>query len=133
MEDDNHFNPNRGDSADARTQQYAARAIFILGPSSSGKTTLCDGIARSGFSRADTDTYEMQHTILLAQVAAEEEVLKRIGSSDAILLSDRSAIDPIVYASTSKVPGASDRKQRLLDNSALSAILPFYKTSLFNK
>ncbi|KZT10827.1 uncharacterized protein LAESUDRAFT_809721 [Laetiporus sulphureus 93-53] len=127
-------------------------AIFVLGPSSSGKTTLCEALAKDleidpscyikevartvmraqGFTRADTDTYEMQYAIMSAQLRTEEEVIGRMGGSNAVrLLSDRSAIDPIVYASTSTVSGALERRQRLLADSSLHAILPFYRDSLF--
>ncbi|KAH9941432.1 AAA domain-containing protein [Amylocystis lapponica] len=130
------------------------RAIFILGPSSSGKTTLCNAlvadlglhtsryireVARNvmkthGFTRADTDTYEMQYEIMIAQLRAEEVVLHRTVEDDSVevlLVSDRSAIDPIVYAAASTVAGASDRCRMLLGNSAFQAILPFYRDSLF--
>ena len=132
-------------------------AIFVLGPSSSGKTTLCDALAHKlhvpetqyirevarkvmkahGFTRNDTDTYEMQHTIMLAQLEAEAQALNLISTASKSreahlpILSDRSAVDPIVYAGTSTVPGAEKRRRRLLDDDAFKAVLPFYRQSLF--
>ncbi|KAH9833399.1 AAA domain-containing protein, partial [Rhodofomes roseus] len=136
-------------------QSRSSRAVFVLGPSSSGKTTLCDALARylnldrtryvtevartvmreRGFSRKDVNTYEMQYAIMVAQLQAEEKVLARsMGTGDdasMALLSDRSAIDPIVYASTSKSPAAEDMRRRLLHNRDFQAILPLYRISLF--
>lgn len=132
---------------------FSKQMIFVLGPSSSGKTTLCNAltedlnldqsryireVARNvmktmGFTRADVDTYEMQYAIMTAQLRAEKDVLSKTKDSDGplILLSDRSAIDPIVYTTTSQVPGASDRRRRLLEDMAFQDILPIYKRSLF--
>ncbi|OSX61367.1 hypothetical protein POSPLADRAFT_1046788 [Postia placenta MAD-698-R-SB12] len=138
--------------------QYAydrlVRAVFILGPSSSGKTTLCNalvedlGLDRSryvtevarnvmkthGFTRHDTDTFEMQHTIMMAQLRAEEAVLKRYSENIDFpldILSDRSAIDPAVYAGTSTAAGAAERQKRLLNDPAFRAVLPLYQKSTF--
>ncbi|OBZ65909.1 hypothetical protein A0H81_14117 [Grifola frondosa] len=65
---------------------------------------------------------------------AEAEVL-RMAPTDipggVLLLSDRSAIDPIVYAATSTASGAPERHERLMRNVAFQAILPFYRQSLF--
>ncbi|KAH9924538.1 AAA domain-containing protein [Fomitopsis serialis] len=137
-------------------QTRSSRAVFVLGPSSSGKTTLCDALVRyldldraryvtevaravmreQGFSRKDVDTYEMQYAIMTAQLKAEEKVLAHsTGTPDddggVILLSDRSAIDPIVYASTSKNPGAEDMRRRLMRDREFQDILPLYRKSLF--
>ncbi|OCH91053.1 hypothetical protein OBBRIDRAFT_753829 [Obba rivulosa] len=126
-------------------------AIFVIGPSSSGKSTLCDALAaalgidsaryikevarsvmrQTGFTRAHTDTYEMQYAIMTAQLAAEEQVLQMPFKEGIVMLSDRSAIDPIVYAATSQAPGASERERLLLGDAALRAILPLYRRSLF--
>ena len=130
------------------------KAIFVLGPSSSGKSTLCDALARyldldrsryvrevartvmreQGFTRKDVDTYAMQQAILTAQLKAEREILER-GEDDesVVMLSDRSAVDPIVYASTSKSPGAEDMRRRLMKDKDFQSILPFYRQSLFGE
>ncbi|KAI0712795.1 AAA domain-containing protein [Cerioporus squamosus] len=132
-------------------------AIFVLGPSSSGKTTLCNALARKldvpvaqyikevartvmkthNFTRNDTGTYEMQHAIMCAQLKAEAEALKLLsskqnrGCSHLSILSDRSAVDPIVYAGTSTVDGAEEGRRKLLDDDSFKAVLPFYRQSLF--
>ncbi|TFK82321.1 hypothetical protein K466DRAFT_590602 [Polyporus arcularius HHB13444] len=141
---------HRGDAVG----QYSA--IFVLGPSSSGKTTLCDALARRlqiptaqyikevartvmkthGFTRNDTGSFEMQHAIMLAQLKAEAEALKFMSASEPgpphlPILSDRSAVDPIVYASTSVANGAQEGRRRLLDDETFKAVLPFYRQSLF--
>ncbi|OJT07640.1 hypothetical protein TRAPUB_1500, partial [Trametes pubescens] len=133
---------------DAVRRRPRYQAVFVLGPSSSGKTTLCDALAQElqvqppqyikevarsvmkthDFTRDDTDTYEMQHAIMSAQLDAEEQATAaltttKLNSGSVVVLSDRSAIDPIVYASTSTVPGAMDRRQRLLDDSRLQVVL----------
>ena len=133
------------------------RAIFIVGPSSCGKTTLCDALAADlqlepelyiqemarvvmrtqGFTRKDTGTYEMQAAIMRAQLQAEIEVLA-VRHAEAVqvrhiaLLSDRSAVDPIVYASTAKTV-AEGTRTRLLHDGAFQANLALYKRSLFSK
>ncbi|KAM5545224.1 hypothetical protein V8D89_001335 [Ganoderma adspersum] len=132
-------------------------AIFVLGPSSSGKTTLCDALAAAlkisspvyikevarivmkthRFTRDDVDTYEMQHAIMEAQLAAERTAiasardLSRAGTRLPVVLSDRSAIDPCVYAAASRTPGAETRSQKLLQHEEFRKMLPFYRTSLF--
>jgi len=137
-------------------QSRNSRAVFVLGPSSSGKTTLCDALVRyldlnraryvtevarivmreHGFSRKDVDTYEMQYAIMTAQLKAEEKALAHSAGTPeddggVVLLSDRSAIDPIVYASTSKSPAAEDMRRRLMRDREFQDILPLYRKSLF--
>ncbi|KAJ3554368.1 hypothetical protein NM688_g3144 [Phlebia brevispora] len=128
------------------------RAVFVVGPSSSGKTTLCDALAKDlklesdlyvkevarhvmktqGFTRNDTHTYEMQAAIMLAQIQAEQDALScKHARSDILFLSDRSAIDPIVYAATSGAPNADDIKQQLQHVLVRHNTLPLYKDSLF--
>lgn len=127
-------------------------AIFILGPSSSGKTTLCNALAErlalgpdkfvkevartvmktNGFTRDDCHKYEMQHAIMAAQLKAEAAVLSRAGTGGGItLLSDRSAVDPIVYAATSGREDSEVIQRKLRDDAAFNAIVPFYRRSLF--
>ncbi|KAH9888526.1 AAA domain-containing protein [Cubamyces lactineus] len=135
--------------------EYRYGAVFVLGPSSSGKTTLCDTLSEElgvrppqyikevarnvmkthGFTRNDTDTYEMQYAIMAAQLEAEERAAAALQNTTVagirLILSDRSAIDPIVYAGTSGVPGALGRRHRLLEDAALQRMLPSYRGSLF--
>ncbi|KAI0684614.1 AAA domain-containing protein [Cytidiella melzeri] len=140
-------------AAAADSRHASTRAIFVVGPSSSGKTTLCNAIAEKlqvdparhikevartvmraqNFSRHTVKTYEMQHAIMQAQVAEEKRVLSmpQDERSRVWLLSDRSAVDPIVYASTSGVPEAGEMRNRLLHQQSFLDALPLYRTSLF--
>lgn len=129
-----------------------APAVFVVGASSTGKTTLCMALAKElgvgddrwirevarnvmktqGFSRDRTQEYEMQHAIMTAQLQAEERVLSNVEEKQSsLLLSDRSAVDPTVYALTSGVAEAQPNHQRLLQDPAFQATLPFYRRSLF--
>ena len=135
--------------------EYRYGAIFVLGPSSSGKTTLCDALSKElsirppqyikevarnvmkthGFTRDDTDTYEMQYAVMTAQLEAEERAAAALQTmvvdGPRLILSDRSAIDPIVYSSTAEAQGALDRRRRLMEDAALQRMLPSYRGSLF--
>ncbi|KZT63462.1 hypothetical protein DAEQUDRAFT_733789 [Daedalea quercina L-15889] len=150
-----HHRNSSSRAVSQQSREAAGRAVYVLGPSSSGKSTLCDALARylgldraryvrevartvmreQGFTRKDVDTYAMQHAIMTAQLNAEEAIQARsIGATDdtgVVLLSDRSAIDPIVYASTSKSPAAEDMRHRLMQNPQFQATLPLYRRSLF--
>lgn len=132
------------------------QAVFVLGPSSSGKTTLCNAVARDlqveselyireiarnvmktrGFTRNDTHTYEMQEAIMLAQLQAEQKALNYASDGHEcrgfLLLSDRSAIDPVVYAATSSIPDAAEIRERLLQIPSFQENLQFYRESLFS-
>lgn len=94
------------------------------------------------FSREDVGTYEMQAAIMQAQLRAEEDVMRNWneecpeggteGDFNLKLLSDRSAVDPIVYASLADGSAAFQMSRRLLENPALQQILPVYRQhSLF--
>ncbi|KAH8088984.1 AAA domain-containing protein, partial [Cristinia sonorae] len=143
------------------------RAIFILGPSSSGKTTLCNALAQDlldededqgvyirevarrvmstqGFTRNDTGTYEMQRAIMHAQAQAEIDVVLRLRNAQGppppgnalrdrlLLLSDRSAVDPVVYASTgAEVAEREGIRSRLVNDRTFQAVLPLYRRSVF--
>ncbi|KAJ8087708.1 hypothetical protein AAF712_014719 [Marasmius tenuissimus] len=104
----------------------STRRIYLIGPSSTGKTTLCNAITKhlslppsvhvaevarnviraGGWSRQDIGLLEMQQKILDAHAEKEREVIERQGllndvddnSGGIQLLCDRSAIDPVVYA-----------------------------------
>lgn len=133
------------------------KAIYIVGPSSSGKTTLCDAfaadsgippsiyikeIARNvmtsqGFTRAEVGTFKMQSAIMVAQLCAEakslEEDRNATKTGSPLLLSDRSAVDPTVYARSSGGTGGRDMQLKLLQTPEFQAALPFYRRSLFGK
>ena len=149
---------HHGSSATGNVKQgHTGRAIYVLGPSSSGKSTLCDALARyldldrtryvrevartvmreQGFTRKDVDTYAMQQAIMAAQLKAEQKILESSEDSAdegcVVMLSDRSAVDPIVYATTSRSPGGEDMRRKLMKNENFQAMLPFYRQSLFSK
>ena len=113
----------------------AITSIYVVGPSSTGKSTLCGALLkhfiaesqsqssrgdRRGvlpysisevartvmrerqFTRNDVGTLAMQQAILEAQVKAERDALASLASSseptkEKVLLSDRCAIDALVY------------------------------------
>lgn len=94
------------------------------------------------FSRATVGTYEMQAAIMQGQLEAEEEVIRswnedeehgrRQGDNEVKLLSDRSAVDPIVYAALADVPGVFEKSRKLLNDPSFRRILPLYRhSSLF--
>ncbi len=134
--------------ADSKTNIAKITAIYIVGPSSTGKTTLCNAIAQrfnirapayitevartvmkeEGFSRKDVNRIEMQGSIMRAQLRAD------IVARDAVtrggfpfLLSDRSAIDPVVYASQISIQNADT----LMATPEFQDNLPNYRNSTF--
>lgn len=134
--------------------------IYIVGPSSTGKTTLCAAITRRlglgkssyitevartvmqsrGFTRRDVGTLEMQKAIMEAQLAEEEK--KRVTVSPTqgalagrrVLLSDRSAVDAIVYAIlTSQNKTEADERWQILTGSGKfqSALFRYQKAKFW--
>jgi nicotinamide riboside kinase len=106
------------ETPDSSKKYHLSRNVYIIGPQSVGKTTLVNAVAgklggevaiiqevarnvmrEKGYSRIDVDSgdserkFDMQHDIFKAQVEKELALLK-VGTN---FLSDRSAIDPIIY------------------------------------
>ena len=104
----------------ASGEQYLPLCVYIIGPQSTGKTTLVNALSRAfndkvpiireiarkvmaekGYSKIDVDSenkerrLSMQRDIFTAQVEAEMSLLS--SSEGASFLSDRSAIDPLIY------------------------------------
>ncbi|KAJ4468846.1 hypothetical protein J3R30DRAFT_3661779 [Lentinula aciculospora] len=117
------------------------KAIYVVGPSSTGKTTLCDAlvVARTvmkeqGFTRADVDSLAMQHAIVKAQASRDRETRdQKAWAEDGVgthstLLSDRSAVDAVVYAALSELVVKSGNTQTLISSPEFQAILPFYRS-----
>jgi len=102
------------------TDSLLRRCVCVIGPQSTGKTTLVTALADSvggevpvikevarqvmhekGYTREDVDSpdgerrFALQHDIFTAQNEIENALLKR--RTNSIFLSDRSAIDPLVY------------------------------------
>ncbi|KAI9462700.1 AAA domain-containing protein [Boletus coccyginus] len=110
--------------------------LYVVGPSSTGKTTLCNAVSQSlklhswcyitevarqimkrrGFTRGDVGKMEMQIAIMLAQLEREAEVCERArNAGEALILSDRSGVDPIIYAVlTAKDEHQAQQKKNLL-------------------
>ncbi|KAF9226165.1 hypothetical protein BS17DRAFT_878821 [Gyrodon lividus] len=124
--------------------------IYIIGPSSTGKTTLCNAVAESlklpawcyitevarqvmrtqGYTRADVGTMEMQKAIMLAQLEKETQACEWVGGTiGGLILSDRSGIDPIVYAVLTAKDEfqARHKKNLLVDQPTFQSALHRYR------
>jgi nicotinamide riboside kinase len=106
--------------------------IYIIGPSSTGKTTLCSALARRfglngpahitevardvmrrrGYTRGDVGKLEMQAAIMETQLSRERHGRDTAARSGQVLVSDRSGIDPIIYALLN-AENEADRHRRL--------------------
>lgn len=130
--------------------------IYVVGSSSSGKTTLCRALATrlslppnrhitevarsvmraTTFTRDDVSKLDMQRAILNAQFAAENDARSQCTTetttrfqNPGFLLCDRSAIDPIVYATLSA--SESTGAEILAESPELQSLLPTYRRALF--
>ena len=123
-------------------------ALYVVGPSSSGKTTLCRAIAAqiglsspayitevarnvmktTGFNRKTVHELEMQRAIMEAQLRADALARDSVRcGAYPMVLSDRSALDPIVYAGLVSEDGANE----LINTPAFQAALVDYRKSTF--
>ena len=109
---------NPSQKVDEPLRKGLGRNIYIIGPQSTGKTTLVNAlvdnlggdvsvireVARTvmqekGYSRIDVDSndldrkFALQHDIFNAQVEKENEFIQ----ADTAFVSDRSAVDPLIY------------------------------------
>lgn len=130
------------------------QSIYLVGPSSSGKSTLCDALERAltdlrreevvvikevartvmaatGFTRDDVGRLAMQEAIMHAQLRAE--LAARASNPGAVLISDRSAIDPVAYARLfdARSPGNAGDVVALTQQTEFQRLLPIYRKSLF--
>ncbi|KAI6025545.1 AAA domain-containing protein [Pisolithus marmoratus] len=136
-------------------RQLSPIQVYVVGPSSTGKTTLCNAVAKSvglptrcyitevarrvmrakGYTRTDVATIEMQRAIMLAQLEEEANALvrSRWGNSEGLILSDRSGIDPIVYAiMTAKDEDEARQKEDMLVSlPAFQMALRRYREAIF--
>ncbi|RDB18597.1 hypothetical protein Hypma_014703 [Hypsizygus marmoreus] len=124
------------------------KSLYVVGPSSTGKTTLCNAVAKKlhlnenavvgevarhvmatqGYTRKDVGSLEMQQAIMDAHLQRENE-----GRMGAVRLCDRSAIDPIVYAVLT-APNAEEAKRRqdiLVHSPLFQLALQGYRDSIF--
>jgi len=126
--------------------------IYIIGPSSTGKTTLCDALAsrlglkaptfitevardvmeRDGYTRNDVGKLEMQVAIMEAQLLRENEARAAAARTGRIMLSDRSAIDAIVYAvlNSANEDEGQRRFQKLTNSPRFQLALSTYRQSV---
>ncbi|KAJ3798863.1 AAA domain-containing protein, partial [Lentinula aff. detonsa] len=127
---------NTSETSVKKSEMSGLRAVYIVGPSSAGKTTLCNALAarlrlpssmhitevartvmkEQGFTRADVHSFAMQHAIVKAQVAKDWEARQNTTAENTtlgqpILLSDRSAVDAVVYAALSELTTKSGSTQ----------------------
>jgi nicotinamide riboside kinase len=130
-------------------------AIYIVGPSSTGKTTLCSALyrvlaldapsyitevarevmRRKGFTREHVGRLEMQEAIMEAQLEAENKsrVYVTQRAKVQVLLSDRSAVDAVVYAilTSRNKEEADDRRETLIGSPQFQLALSNYRQALF--
>lgn len=134
--------------------QHPLTELYIVGPSSTGKTTLCNAIAQSlklrswcyitevarqimkrrGFTREDVGKIEMQAGIMLAQLEREAEVCERARSTgETLILSDRSGVDPIVYAvlTAKDERQAQQKKNLMVEQPTFQSALKRYRKAKF--
>ncbi|KAG8220721.1 hypothetical protein J3R82DRAFT_3051 [Butyriboletus roseoflavus] len=134
--------------------QHPLTELYVVGPSSTGKTTLCNAVAESlklrswcyitevarqimkrrGFTREDVGKIEMQRAIMLAQLDREAETCERARSmGETMILSDRSGVDPIVYAvlTAKDEHQALQRKKILVEHPTFQNTLKRYRKAKF--
>ncbi|KAI0051208.1 hypothetical protein FA95DRAFT_1580761 [Auriscalpium vulgare] len=129
------------------------RLAIQHGPSSTGKTTLCNPLAAQlglskevyitevartvmrvhGFTRHDVAKLEMQRAIMEAQLArdacARTSAAKAAGPG--VILSDRSAVDAVVYAALNDAEDGGTRAQTLIASPQFQEALTEYRQSYF--
>ncbi|KIJ63106.1 hypothetical protein HYDPIDRAFT_29795 [Hydnomerulius pinastri MD-312] len=134
--------------------QPSLTQLYVIGPSSTGKTTLCNAVAKSlslptwcyitevarqvmksqGYTRADVGTMQMQMDIMLAQLEKETQACARAGgANESLILSDRSGIDPIVYAilTAESERQARHKRDALVNQPAFQRALRRYRKAKF--
>ncbi|KAH7881902.1 AAA domain-containing protein [Phlebopus sp. FC_14] len=140
--------------ANMAERQQSLGQLYVIGPSSTGKTTLCNAVMKSlnlpawcyitevarqvmrvqGYTRDDIGKIEMQRAIMLAQVAAEESACAQVSiRGGGLILSDRSGIDAIVYAilTANNEREAREKKALLLEDPMFRAALDRYRVARF--
>ncbi|TFK70693.1 hypothetical protein BDN72DRAFT_838638 [Pluteus cervinus] len=127
------------------------KSIYIIGPSSTGKTTLCQALVRKlglsekavvaevardvikarGWTRDDVGKLELQEAILEAHIAQETRI--REDGLDTVQLCDRSAVDPIVYAAllAANDTDVHTRTSFLIKKPEFQQVLDHYRQSVF--
>ncbi|KAF9057078.1 AAA domain-containing protein [Panaeolus papilionaceus] len=126
-------------------------SIFIIGPSSTGKTTLCEALVESlsipqeayvtevartimkekGYSRNTIGVLDMQKDIMEGYYTRQRN-LEQLGEKYPIHLYDRSVIDPVVYAmlTAPNDDEANNRKDLLTRTPAFRNAVDKFKQSI---
>jgi len=91
-------------------------------------------MTEQGFTRADVHSLAMQYAIVKAQVARDLEarqksVIDHTVIGHHVLLSDRSAVDAVVYAALSELTVKSGNTTALVSSPEFQKILPLYRSS----
>jgi nicotinamide riboside kinase len=128
-------------------------AVFLVGPSSAGKTTLCyaiiddlkssstnevvfiEEVARKVITTKDLPRYDLgdlrrQQQIVSAQLIEETEALSKLaGGAGKILIGDRSAVDSIAYGGLSDPPELQHSKRKaLVESNEFQTMLRYYRS-----
>jgi len=130
------------------------KTLYFIGPSSTGKSTLFHAVVKAmgldpgqcitevartvmkntGFSRKTVGDIEMQRTIMKAQLE-QEQLARSVAGGGAVrmVLSDRSAIDPVAYAvfTAANEGDARERMQVLVDTPEFQTALRWYREGTF--
>ncbi|KAF9644028.1 hypothetical protein BDM02DRAFT_3157297 [Thelephora ganbajun] len=132
----------------------AIRTLYLIGPSSTGKSTLFHAIVKdmgldlgqcitevartvmknTGFSRETVGDIGMQRAIMIAQLE-QEHVARSVagGGTVRVVLSDRSALDPVAYAvlTAANEDDARERMRVLVNTPEFQAALSRYREGTF--
>ena len=133
-------------------QSSSTTEIYVVGAASTGKTTLCQAlftrlglegpefvveVARDimkshGFTRDDVGSMAMQMAIMNEQFSRETKSREAAASSGRVLLSDRSAVDAVVYAAITSTNDeeAEQRFRSLTDSHRFQLALSAYRRAL---
>ena len=94
-----------------------------------------DVMRRTGFSRGTVGQLEMQRAIMDAQLEAENKATAWMHENENshILLSDRSAVDAVVYSILTSTTEAEaiERKKILVNSAQFQEALPRYRRAKF--
>lgn len=123
-------------------------SIYVIGPSSTGKTTLCNALAQKlalegsayvtevarhvmrekGYSRDTIGSLQMQEDIMEAHFLREQEGM----ATHAVRVCDRTAIDPVIYAilTSNDEEEARRKKDHLTHSANFQKALQQYRQSI---
>ncbi|KAI0028390.1 AAA domain-containing protein, partial [Vararia minispora EC-137] len=119
--------------------------VYVVGPSSTGKTTLCNALAAQlgllhevyvtevartvmrehAFTREEVHTQAMQEAIAHAHVAREKEARRVAAEHGSLVLCDRCALDAVVYG----MLNSEAQGQILMDIPTIRGALEDYRSA----